>query len=149
MIPLDITSLETNIRVIVTSNIMKDYVNNDDQFIRKTAILQDKFLDWLDYVLATTWYTFILGFIYKPMALQREDQYLRPQQKYIYIYICRLMKNCNIDGTAPSKSLGEIYLMMSIPSLNVCTWKRFRITPTIFIKTLNLLWREKVMESIS
>ena len=66
---------------------MKDYVNNDDQFIRKTAILQDKFLDWLDYVLATTWYTFILGFIYKPMALQREDQYLRPQQKYIYIYM--------------------------------------------------------------
>ena len=48
---------------------------------------------------------FILGFIYKPMALQKEDQYLRPQLKYIR----KLMKNCNIDCTAPSKSLGEIY----------------------------------------
>ena len=102
MIPLDITSLETNIRVIVTSNIMKDYVNNDDQFIRKTAILQDKFLDWLDYVLATTWYTFILGFIYKPMALQREDQYLRPQQKYIYIY-AGLWKTAILTALHPPK----------------------------------------------
>ena len=148
MIPLDITSLETNIRVIVTSNIMKDYVNNDDQFIRKTAILQDKFLDWLDYVLATTWYTFHSRFYIQTDGVAKGGP-VSSTTAEIYIYICRLMKNCNIDGTAPSKSLGEIYLMMSIPSLNVCTWKRFRITPTIFIKTLNLLWREKVMESIS
>ena len=37
---------------------MKDYVNNDDQFARKTAIPQDKFLDLVNLVLTTTWYTF-------------------------------------------------------------------------------------------
>ena len=39
-------------------NIIKDYVNNDDQFTRKTAIPQDKFLDLVHLVLTTTWYTF-------------------------------------------------------------------------------------------
>ena len=38
-------------------NIIKDYVN-DDQFTRKTAIHQDKFLDLVHLVLITTWYTF-------------------------------------------------------------------------------------------
>ena len=35
-----------------------DYVNNDDQFTRKTATLQDKFLNPVDLVLTSTWYTF-------------------------------------------------------------------------------------------
>ena len=38
--------------------IITDYVNNDDQFTKKTAIPQDKFLDLVNLVLATTWYTF-------------------------------------------------------------------------------------------
>ena len=37
---------------------MKDYANNDDQFTRKTAIPQDKFLDTVHFVLRTTWSTF-------------------------------------------------------------------------------------------
>ena len=52
------TSLYTNIPIIDTLNIIKDYVNNDDQFARKTAIPQDKFLDLVHLVLTTTWYTF-------------------------------------------------------------------------------------------
>ena len=39
-------------------NIIKDYVNNDDQFNRRTAIPQDKFLDLVHLILTTTWYTF-------------------------------------------------------------------------------------------
>ena len=39
-------------------NIIKDYVNNDDQFTQKKAIPQDKFLDIVNLVLATTRYTF-------------------------------------------------------------------------------------------
>ena len=35
-----------------------NYANNDDQFTRKTAIPQDKFLDLVHLVLATTWYNF-------------------------------------------------------------------------------------------
>ena len=38
-------------------NIIKGYVNNDDQFTRKTAIPQDKFLDLVSLVLTTTKYT--------------------------------------------------------------------------------------------
>ena len=39
-------------------NIIKDYINNDDQFTRKIAIPQDKFLGLVYMVLTTTWYTF-------------------------------------------------------------------------------------------
>ena len=57
MVSLNVTSLYTNIPIIDTLNIIKDYVNNDDQFTRKTAIPQDKFLDLIHLVLTTTWYT--------------------------------------------------------------------------------------------
>ena len=58
MVSLYVTSFYTNIPIINTLNIIKDYVNNDDQFTRKTAIPQDKFLDLVHLVLTTTWYTF-------------------------------------------------------------------------------------------
>ena len=58
MVSFDVTSLYTNIPLIDTLSIIKDYVNNDDQFTRKTAISQDKFLDLVHLVLTTTWYTF-------------------------------------------------------------------------------------------
>ena len=35
-------------------DIIKDFVSNDDQFTRKTAIPQDKFLDLVNLVLTTT-----------------------------------------------------------------------------------------------
>ena len=38
MVSFDVTSLYTNIPIIDMLNIIKDYVNNDDQFTRKTAI---------------------------------------------------------------------------------------------------------------
>ena len=57
MISFDITSLHTNIPIIDTINIIKDYVNNDDQFTRKTAIPQDRFLSLVHLILTTTWYT--------------------------------------------------------------------------------------------
>ena len=58
MVSFDVTSLYTNIPIIDTLNIIKDYVNNDDQFTRKRAIPQDKFLDLVHLVLTSTWYTF-------------------------------------------------------------------------------------------
>ena len=58
MVSFDVTSLYGNIPIIDALNIIKDYVNNDDQFTRKTAIPQDKFLDLVNLVLTTTWYTF-------------------------------------------------------------------------------------------
>ena len=35
-----------------------NYFNKDDQFTRKTAIPENKFLDIVDLVLTATWYTF-------------------------------------------------------------------------------------------
>ena len=62
MVSFDVTSLYTNIPIIDTLNIIKDYVNNDDQCTRKTAIPQDKFLLLVHLVLRTTCYTFNFQF---------------------------------------------------------------------------------------
>ena len=56
MVSFDVTFLYKNIPIIDTLNIIKDYVNNDDQFTKKTAIPQAIHLVHL--VLTTTWYTF-------------------------------------------------------------------------------------------
>ena len=58
MVSFDVTSLYTNISIIDTLNIIKDYVNNDDHFTKSTAIPQDRFLDLVHLVLTTIWYTF-------------------------------------------------------------------------------------------
>ena len=58
MVSFDITSLYTNIPITDTLNIIKNYVHSDDQFARKMAIPQDKFLDLVNLVLTTAWYTF-------------------------------------------------------------------------------------------
>ena len=49
MVSLDVTFLYTNIPIIDLLNIIKDYVKNDDQVTRKTAIPQDKFLDLVNH----------------------------------------------------------------------------------------------------
>ena len=56
MVSFDVTSLYKNIPIIDTLNIIKDYVNNDDQFTRKMAIPQDKFLDLVHLVLTSSKY---------------------------------------------------------------------------------------------
>ena len=58
MVSFDVTSLYMNILIIDTLNIIKDYVNNDDEFTRETAIPQDKFFGLVHLVLTTTCYTF-------------------------------------------------------------------------------------------
>ena len=58
MVSFDITYLYTNIHIIETLSKIKDYVNNDNQFTRKTALPQDDYLDLVNLVLTTTWYTF-------------------------------------------------------------------------------------------
>ena len=65
MVSFDVTSLWTNIPIIDTLNIIKHYVNTDDQFTRKTALPQDKFLDLVHLVLTTAWYTFNSQFYQK------------------------------------------------------------------------------------
>ena len=50
MVSFDVTSLHTNILIIDASNMIKNYVNNDDQFTRKTTIPQNRLLDVVDLV---------------------------------------------------------------------------------------------------
>ena len=45
MVSFDITSLHTSIPITDTLNMIKDYVNNDDQFTRKMAMPQDNLID--------------------------------------------------------------------------------------------------------
>ena len=59
IVSFDVTSLYTNIPIIDTLNI------NKDQFTRKTAIPQDKFLDPINLVLTATWYTFHCQFCHR------------------------------------------------------------------------------------
>ena len=58
MVSSDVTFLYTHIPITDTLNIIKDHVNNDDQFTRKTAIPQETFLHLLNLAFITTWYTF-------------------------------------------------------------------------------------------
>ena len=55
MVSFDVTALYKNIPIIDTLYIIKDSVNNDDQFTRKTAITQDTLLELVNLVLKTTW----------------------------------------------------------------------------------------------
>ena len=58
IVSFDVTSSFTNIPTADTLNIIKDYVNKDDRFTKKTALPQDKFCDLIDLVLKVFWNTF-------------------------------------------------------------------------------------------
>ena len=45
MVSIDVTCWHLNISIADTLNLIKDYVNDDNQFTRKTAIPQHKFHD--------------------------------------------------------------------------------------------------------
>ena len=76
-----------NIPIIDTLNIIKDFVNNDDQLTRKTDIPQDKFLDLVHLVLTTTWYTFNSQFYQQTDGVAMGG----PASSTTAEFICRLM----------------------------------------------------------
>ena len=143
MVSFDVTSLYTNIPIIDTLNIIKDYVHSDDQFAMKTAIPQDKFLDLVNLVLTTTWYTFNSQFYQQtdgvamggPVSSTTAEIYMQAHESTAISMALHLQK------------LGNNLLMMFTLLLNVRNWKTFSIISTIFIKTLSLLCRNKVMEN--
>ena len=143
MVSLDVTSLYMNIAIIDTRNIIKDYVNDDNQFTRKTAIPQDKFLYLVHLVLTTTWYTFNSQSYQKPDGVTMEVQHPQPQEKFI----CRLMKLLQYLRHFTFQKFRNDLLTSFILLLNVGTWKTFCITSAIFIIILSLPWRRGVMEN--
>ena len=54
MVSFGVTSLSTNVPIFDTLDRIKDYVNNDNQFARKTTIPQGKFLDLVNLVVTVT-----------------------------------------------------------------------------------------------
>ena len=122
MVSFDVTFLCPNIPIIDTLNIIKDNINNDNQFTRKTDIPQDKFLDLVRLVLTTIWYTFNSQFYQQTDGLAM--------------------------GGPASSTTAEIYMQVYERRLmSVRIWKTFSMISTIFIKILSLLWRKKVMEN--
>ena len=89
MVLFNVAFLYTNIPIIDTRNVIKDYVNNDDRFTRKTPIPQDKFLDLVHLVLTTTWYTFNSPFYQQTdgVAMRGPASSTTAGKKFI----CRLM----------------------------------------------------------
>ena len=89
MVSFNVNYLYTNIPIIDALNIIKDYVNNDDQFTSKTAIAQDKFLDLVHLVLITIWYTFISQFYQKTGGVAMGGPaYSTTAEIYVQAYEC-------------------------------------------------------------
>ena len=76
-------SYTLNVKSFHTLNIIRDYVNNDNQFTRKTAITQDKFLDLVNLVLTTTRCTFNSRFYQQTDRVAMEGQNSTTAEIYI------------------------------------------------------------------
>ena len=141
MVSFDVTSLHTNIPIIDTLNIIKDYVNKDDQFTRKTAIFQDKFPDLVHLVLTTTWYTFNSQFYQQTDGVaMRGPASSNTAEIYIQAYERTAITTSLHPPKVCERFSDDVYSI-----LNAHIWKTFSIISTIFIKILSLLWRKKVI----
>ena len=143
MVSFDVTSLYTKIPMIDTLNIIKDYVNNDDQFTRKNAIPQDRFFDLVHLVLITTWYTYNSQFYQQTDGVAMGGP---ASSTTAEIYIQAYERTAITTALHPLK-VWERFVDNVYSILNVRIWKTFFIVSTIFIKILSLLWTKKVMEN--
>ena len=124
-------------------NIIKDYVNNDNQFTRKAAISQDKFLDLVHLVRTATWHTFNSQFYQQTDGVAMGG----PASSTTAEIYMQAYEHTAITTALHPPKVWERFVMTFILSLNVRIWKTFSIISTIFIKILSLLWRKKVMEN--
>ena len=143
MVSFDVTSLFTNIPIIDKLNIIKEYVNNDDKFTRKTTIPQVKFLDLVSLVFATTCYTFNSQFCQQTDG----DAMGGPASSATAEIYEQAHERTAISTALHPPEVWERFVDDVYSILNVRTWKTFSITSTIFIKMVILLRRSKVMES--
>ena len=124
MVSSHVTSLYTHIPIIDTLNIIKYYVNTNDQFTRKMAIPQEKFLHLLNLAFITTWYTFNSQFFQQidgipigvPASSTTAETYMQVHESTVDD-VCSILKQTHLENS------------------------------TIFMKILSLLWKRKVMEN--
>ena len=131
----------TNIPIIETLNIIKDYVNNDDQFTWKTVIPQDKFRDLVRLVLTTTSYTFNSQFYQQTDGVAMGGPaFSTTAELYMQAYERTDITTSLHPPKVWERFVDDVYSIIS-------TIKTFSIIATIFIKILSLLWRKKVTEN--
>ena len=115
------------------------YVNNADQFIKKTTITQDRFLDLVNLVLTTTWYTFD-SYFYQ----QIDDVAMgKPASSTTAEIFMHADEQTNIYDTTPSK-VWEHFVD------NICSIFKLTHLENVFHHInhlLSLLWRRGVMEN--
>ena len=112
-------------------NIIKDYVNNDDQCIKKTAVSQYKFLHQVNLVLAIFWNTFNSQFYQQTDGV---SMVWPTSSATAEIYVLGHEQN----GISMVLHSGILFL-------SVGTWKIFSIASTTCKNTFK--WRKKVMEN--
>ena len=143
MVSLDVTSLYTNSPVVDTLNIIKDYVNNDDQFTRKMTIPPDKFLDLVHLVLTTTWCTFNFQFYRQTDGVAMGGP---ASSTTAEIYMQAYKRTAITTVLHPTKVMerfaDDVYSILKHSHL-----QNFFHHINSFIKILSLLWRKKVMEN--
>ena len=143
MVSFDATSLYTNILQLVhqiQSRIMLTMMNN---LLKKQLYLKTSFSTQLTQFSQPLGILLILSFTKNLIWLHWEDQHLQLKLKSI----CRFMNTLLYLQHHTLKKFRSNLLRTFIQFLDIPTRKTFPITSTIFIKTLNLLWRKKVMEN--
>ena len=142
MVLFDVTSLEKNIPIIDTLNIIKIMLIMVINLLGKQLHIKTSFLIWLIWFWQPLGVLLVFSFRNKLMVLQWEDQHRQPQQKFI----CRLMNKLQYLWHYKLQKFGNNLLMIFIPFINIWIWKT-SIASTIFIKILSSLWRKKVLEN--
>ena len=118
--------------MIDTLNITEDFVNNEDQFTRKTTIPQDKFLDLVNLVLTTTWYTFNSQFYQNVDGVAMRGL----TSSTTAAIFMQAHEHTAISTVLHPRKIWEGFIDDVYSVLYVPTWKTFSITSTIFIKIL-------------
>ena len=127
----------------VTLNIIEDYVNNDVQITVKATIRQCKFLELVNLVLTTTWYTFNSQFYQQTDGVSMRDS---ASSTTAEIYIQAYERTAITTGLHPPEVwdgfADDVYSILKHTHLG----NFFHHINNIY-KILSLLWKKKVMEN--
>ena len=116
MVSFDNIFLYSNIPITDTLSIIKNYVDNGDQFTRKVDIPQDNFLDLVNLVLTTTWYIFNYNFYQKSHGVAiGGPAFQTTTEIYIILNTMRYLRHWTLQ------KFGNYFMIKLIQFLNVRT----------------------------
>ena len=116
MVSFDDIFLYSNVAITNRLSIIKNYVDNGDQFTRKVDIPQDKFLDLVNLVLTTTWYIFNYNFYQKTHGVAiGGPAFSTTTEIYIILNTMQCLRHWTLQ------KVGNYFMIKLIQFLNVCT----------------------------